>query len=116
MPGRAYYIWVDTGERYPETGLPEKLKTNAGKPILSSRVFFQWPEDEDSEPFLQIGQEYRQSINRLLPECLRSSQEYLALLICEFNGSATGLWESDPHGLGTDIYGPYDRCGALGTA
>lgn len=97
--GKAYFIFVDTGDRY-----------HTGEPFLSSDVFFPLPTRDEDPVLLRIGEKYRESFDFLLNSLLVSSSVHEVLILCEYNGNVTWIGDTTFGGLVRDtiqVYGPW---------
>lgn len=98
VEGKAYYVYVDTGDRY-----------HTGEPFLSSEAFFPLPPSDEEPVLLRIGEEYRDAFTIILKALLRASCMGRVLILCEYNGYVTSMHERTQEEEASDpihIYGP----------
>lgn len=98
VEGKAYYVSVDTGDRY-----------HTGEPFLASEAFFPLPASDEEPVLLRIGDEYRDAFTIILKALLRSSRAQRVLILSEYNGYVTSMHERMPEEEAVDpihIYGP----------
>jgi hypothetical protein len=90
--GRGYFLFADTGRRYPATTW---VASRAGQPWFDSEplVLPSWDdEDEDADRYwgrLAIRDPFRESVDTFLRAALEASRDRRIFVVCEYSGDVT---------------------------
>ena len=111
--GRGYFLFADSGRRYPSTA-----PVRAGQIVYDSEplVVKGWDEDahdDDSWGYLAVRAPYRQPTETFLRAALAVSRDRRIFVVCEYNGNVSDYWGGGPY-TGSEELGPNPEAQRLG--